>query len=152
MRIGLCVLVVVLAAFAQAHADVTLLLEEPFGSFGRMNPTGHAAVYLTGVCADSPTRLRRCEPLEKGVVISRYHKIAGYDWLAIPLVPYLYALERLEKIPTAGNSASVAALRDEYRRAHLLAIAPSDAEDRAPGGAWVQLVGSAYDRKFMVFE
>jgi hypothetical protein len=44
MRNRLWVIVFVLAAFAQAHADAAFLLEEPFGMFGSLNPTGHAAV------------------------------------------------------------------------------------------------------------
>ena len=34
--------------------------------------TGHAAVYLSGVCAETPLVLRRCGPGETGVVLSRY--------------------------------------------------------------------------------
>ena len=60
--------------------------------FGAFNPTGHAAVYLNHVCAETPTELRMCRTGEYGVVISRYHKIDGYDWIAIPLIPYLYAV------------------------------------------------------------
>jgi hypothetical protein len=152
MRIRLWAVVFVFAALiVQAHADAALLLEEPFGTFGDMTPTGHAAVYLTRVCAASPTRLRRCEPGEAGVVISRYHRIEGYDWLAIPLLPYLYAVDTLQEIPPSADARSAAALRDAYRRAHLLSIAPNDAEGRAPAGEWVQLVGSAYDRRIYGF-
>ena len=79
----------------RARADAALLMEEPYGEFGAFNPTGHAAIYLNHVCAESPTRLRPCRPGEPGAVISRYHKIDGYDWLAIPLVPYFYAVERV---------------------------------------------------------
>ena len=108
-----------------AHADVALFLEEPYGKMGAMDPTGHAAVYLTNVCASSPTRLRRCRPGEVGVVISRYHRVAGYDWLAIPLLGYLYAVDSLRKIPTSADAETVAALRDAYRRAHFLANCPT---------------------------
>ena len=55
--------------------------------------TGHAAVYLSGVCAESPIVLRKCAPGELGAVISRYDGVHGYDWLAVPLIPYLYAVE-----------------------------------------------------------
>lgn len=151
MRNRLWVIVFVLAAFAQAHADAAFLLEEPFGMFGSLNPTGHAAVYLTRVCAASPTRLRRCERSEAGVIISRYYKIGGYDWLVIPLLRYVYAVDSPQDIPRSANAQSVAALRDAYRRDHLLAIAPSNAEGRAPEGEWVQLIGSAYDRKIYGF-
>jgi len=131
---------------------VALLMEEPFGSFGAFNPTGHAAVYLDHVCADSPTELRLCRPGEYGVVISRYHKIAGYDWIAIPLVPYLYAVEDVNDIPASVDKAQVSALRDAYRREHLEELAPDDRKGRAPRGEWVQLVGSSYDRTIHGFE
>jgi len=129
------------------RADVALFLEEPFGPFGGLTPTGHAAIYLTRVCAASLTQLRRCEPGEPGVVISRYRKIAGYDWIAIPLLPYLYSVDSVQDIPRFADAKSVAALRDAYRRTHLLAIAPGEDGGRPPGGEWTQLVGSAYDRR-----
>jgi hypothetical protein len=152
MRKGLWALVFLLAVFAQAHADATLLLEEPFGIFGSLNPTGHAAVYLTRVCAASPTLLRRCQAGEAGVVLSRYPKMAGYDWVAIPVLPYLYAVDTPEEIPQSADAQSVAALRDAYSRAHLPALAPRNAEGGAPEGEWVRLVGSAYDRRIYGFQ
>ena len=139
-------------ACGRAHASMALLMEEPFGEFGAFNPTGHAAVYLSRVCADTPTRLRMCEPGEYGVVISRYHKIHGYDWIAMPLIPYLYAVEDAEEVPAWVNPKEVAELRDAYRRKHLEALAPDKKNGRAPRGEWVQLVGSAYDRKIHGFE
>ena len=89
----------------RAFGDAALLMEEPYAQFGAFNPTGHAAIYLNHICAESPTRLRRCRPGEPGAVISRYHKIDGYDWLAIPLVPYLYAVERVEDVPSTADAA-----------------------------------------------
>ena len=135
-----------------AHASVALLMEEPFGKFGAMNPTGHAAVYLNHVCAESPTELRMCEPGEYGVVISRYHKIGRYDWIAIPLIPYLYAVDDAGDVPVAVDKAQVAALRDAYRRLHLVAIAPDNKKGVAPRGEWIQLVGSSYDRTIHGFQ
>src|SRR5947209_7555682 len=94
------VLAVLLGAFGlQAGASATLLIEEPYGKLGFFTATGHAAVYLSGVCAQTPLILRRCAPGESGVVLSRYDGVQGYDWIAIPLVPYLYAVERPEDVP-----------------------------------------------------
>jgi hypothetical protein len=136
-----------------AHADIALLLEEPYGMFGSMNPTGHAAVYLPEVCADTPTHLRRCRPGEGGggIVISRYDKIGGYDWVAIPLIPYLYAVDTIDEIPHSANKELVAELRDDYRREHLLDLVPDAPHGRTPKGQWVQLVGAAYIRKIYGF-
>jgi hypothetical protein len=150
-RISLLAFLVVISSPA-ARADVALLLEEPFGGFGAMNPTGHAALYFTRICAGSPTELRRCGPNEMGVVISRYHRIAGYDWIAMPLVAYLYAVDNPAQIPVEADAALEATLRDNYRRAHLLELAPDDKKGRTPGGEWIQLVGASYDRKIYGFE
>src|SRR5579871_4535647 len=84
---------------ASARADVAVLLEEPYSYDGAFAGTGHAAVYLSNICADSPVSLRRCQPGESGVVISRYHRVAGYDWIAVPLYPYLYAVDKPQDIP-----------------------------------------------------
>ena len=135
-----------------AHASAALLLEEPFGTFGYLNPTGHAAIYLSDVCAETPTHLRRCERGEQGVVISRYHHVDGYDWLAMPVVPYLYAVDSLSKVPVSVSPASEAELRDAYRRAHLESLAPDNADGTTPGGEWPQLVGALYDRKIYVYQ
>jgi hypothetical protein len=135
-----------------AHASVALLMEEPYGRFGAMNPTGHSAVYLNHVCAASPTELRPCQPGESGVVISRYHKIGGLDWVAIPLIPYLYAVEDVSQVPQSVDKTQVNALRDAYRRKHLLELAPSGRHGKAPKGEWTQLVGESYDRTIHGFE
>jgi hypothetical protein len=146
----LFVLVVASASFASASA--TLLLEEPYGKLGFFTATGHAAVYLSGVCMETPLVLRPCAPGEFGVVISRYDGVGGYDWVAIPLIPYLYAVEKTDDIPLFVDPKVVNFLRDQYRRKHLEAVAPDLGDGEAPGGNWYELVGSAYDRTAYAFE
>jgi hypothetical protein len=144
--------VMVLACASLAGASVTLLLEEPYGRMGFFTATGHAAVYLSGVCADTPVVLRQCAPGETGVVLSRYDGVGGYDWVAIPLLPYLYAVERAEDVPLVANAKMAAFLRDRYRRKYLEDIAPDVKNGETPGGNWYQLVGSSYDRTIYGFE
>lgn len=153
-RWGTMLLLAVMALLmtTRGYASVSLLMEEPYGDFGAFNPTGHAAVYLNHVCAQSPTELRPCHDGEYGVVISRYHKIDGYDWIAMPLIPYLYAVDSLSDVPMSVNKKQVAELRDEYRRKHLLGLAPSGEYGEIPKGEWTQLVGASYDRKIHGFE
>lgn len=86
------------------------------------------------------------------MVISRYNKIGGYDWIAIPLIPYLYAVTEREDIPASADNNTVALLRDQYRREHLQALAPDNPSGQAPGGNWMQLVGSAYNRTSFTYE
>lgn len=150
LRLLLPLLVVGLTS--SLHASVALLVEEPYGEFGRMNPTGHAAVYLSNICAESPTRLRGCRPGETGAVISRYHNIDGYDWIAIPLIPYLYAVDRPDEVPSVADPETIARLRDDYRRAHLESIVPDGPNRSVPKGNWDQLIGAAYIRKIYAFE
>lgn len=135
-----------------ASASATLLLEEPYGKLGFFTATGHAAVYLSGVCAETPLVLRACRPGETGVVISRYDGVNHYDWVAIPLVPYLYAVERPEDVPLFVDAKMVAVLRDRYRREHLEAVAPDRKTGETPGGNWYELVGSSYDRTIYGFQ
>ncbi|HWY54022.1 MAG TPA: hypothetical protein VNZ03_06135 [Terriglobales bacterium] len=136
---------------SQAYAGVTLLLEEPYSYDGTFGGTGHAAVYLSRVCAESPVILRRCAPGELGAVISRYDGIAGRDWIAIPLIPYLYAVEKPENVPLSADPKLADFLRDQYRRTHLQAIAPDGPEGRAPGGRWAELLGADYRRTIYGF-
>jgi len=144
--------VMVLACVSLAGASATLLLEEPYGKLGFFTATGHAAVYLPGVCADTPLVLRSCVPGETGVVISRYDGVGGYDWIAIPLIPYLYAVDRPEEIPLFADAKMVAFLRDRYRRRYLESIVPDAKNGESPGGNWYELVGSSYDRVIYGFE
>jgi len=153
IRRGLCTLLVLMSACASlASASATLLLEEPYGKLGFFTATGHAAVYLSGVCAETPLVLRHCAPGELGAVISRYDGVGGYDWVAIPLIPYLYAVERPDQIPLFADPKMATFLRDRYRRKHLEAVAPDRDNGEAPSGNWYELVGSAYDRTAYAFE
>ncbi len=152
VRVFLPLLIGLWVTAGSAHASMSLLMEEPFGLFGSFNPTGHAAIYLNNVCADTPTRLRLCREGEMGVVISRYHKVNGYDWIAIPLIPYLYAVEDLSEVPDSATPTLETQLRETYRREHLLDVAPDDPDGTPPRGEWIQLVGAAYDRRIYGFQ
>lgn len=136
---------------APSRAQAALLMEEPYGFFGAVNPTGHNAIYFERICAQTPIRLRRCAPGELGAVISRYQGVDGYDWVAIPLLPYLYSVENASEVPERADRATVRRLRDHYREAHLSSLG----ENLSPGnfvhGGWTQLVGLSYERRIYVF-
>jgi hypothetical protein len=142
-----------LAAFCGAHAraQAALLMEEPFGFFGALNPTGHNALYFQRICAETPVKLRRCNPGEMGAVIARYQGIDGYDWVAIPLLPYLYSVEDSGQVPTHVNKEIVSRLRNHYFEARL----EDELPDVKPGdflhGGWTQLVGVTFERRIYAF-
>jgi hypothetical protein len=149
----LCVLLLFcLGSIRHAQAGATLLLEEPYSYDGTFAGTGHSAVYLSNVCSVTPVILRPCAEGESGVVLSRYDGIAGYDWIAIPVIAYLYAVDRPEAVPLFADAKLVAFLRDQYRRDYLESLAPDRPDGGTPEGNWYELVGSAYDRTIYGFE
>lgn len=143
--------VLIAGAGTPAHATVSLLLEQPYGGLGVLNPTGHAAIYLDHVCAATPLELRACRPGELGVVISRYDGISNHDWVAVPLIPYLYAVESVSDVPETVDRDQVDLLRELYRRHALESVAPDLPNGSAPDGNWYELAGSSYDRTIYGF-
>jgi len=150
-RLRSIIAVLLLLMAPKLFGQAALLLEQPYGVFGTLNPTGHAAVYLARVCAETPVQVRLCGPGETGVVISRYNGLAGYDWVAIPLIPYLYSVEDPASVPVQVDQETVNRLRSHYREAQLSALG----ENLRPGnffnGGWTELVGTAYDRRTYAF-
>jgi hypothetical protein len=146
------ILLLCLCSIPRAQARITLLVGEPYGYDAFFAGTGHAAVYLSGVCATSPVVLRLCNPGEDGVVLSRYLGIGGYDWIAIPLIPYLYAVEKQEDVPLFSDPKLVSFLRDRYRREHLESLVPDLPTGGTPDGDWYELIGASYLRTIYTFE
>jgi len=138
-------------AVPQLHSQAALLLEQPYGVFGTVNPTGHAAIYLARVCADTPIHLRLCGPGENGVVISRYKGMGGYDWIAVPLIPYLYSVDDPAQVPDQVNEETVDRLRDHYHETRLGAFGENLPPGNFINGGWTQLIGTAYDRRTYAF-
>jgi hypothetical protein len=136
---------------AQGHAQAALLMEEPYGFFGTLNPTGHNAIYFERICAETPVTLRRCQPGELGVVIARYQGVDGYDWVAIPLIPYLYSVENAADVPSHVDRETVVSLRSRYREAHLESLGPNLSAGNLVHGGWTQLLGAAYERRIYAF-
>ncbi len=134
---------------SRGHAQAALLLEEPYGFFGTLNPTGHTAVYFSRICAETPVKLRRCDPGEQGTVIARYQGIAGYDWVAMPLIPYLYSVEDASEVPERAHPAAVRRMRNLYHEDHLTGLGKD--EGNLVHGGWTQLVGASYERRIYAF-
>jgi hypothetical protein len=86
-----------------------------------------------------------------GAVLSRYQGIADYDWIAIPLIPYLYSVESASDVPAEVNRATVNRLRNRYHEAHLLALGHSVSRGNFLHGGWTQLVGVSYERRIYAF-
>jgi len=116
-------------------------MEEPFGNFGDMNPTGHAAIYLNRVCAETPRNYGAARP-ESRELSQPLSPARRYDWLAIPLIPYLYAVDNVADIPDRADAKIELRLRDHYRR-DTCPISSRRSKARIPSGEWVQLIGAS---------
>lgn len=158
----LCLLLL-LPLGAAARASMTVLVGEPFGRFGTMMPVGHAAIYLDRVCADGPLKLRMCTPGDvAGVVVARYASLGQYDWMASPVLDFLYSTERMENVPAYATPEVVWQLRQAYRERYLRAVVPDGKEGtffgdgRATGAKdlaeWWETAGMAYNRRVWAYQ
>jgi len=149
------ILLVCIAALITTRADasMTVLIGEPYGGFGTMLPVGHAVVYLDRVCADTPLHLRMCRPDEPmGVVISRYHHLREFDWMASPVMEYLYAVERPEQVPEFVTRESERALRERFREDYLRSVIPDGTEHLKQEDEWYETAGAAFDRRLWGYQ
>ena len=136
-----------------SHGAVTVLVGEPYGSFGTMMPVGHATIYLDRVCADGPLRLRMCRPDEpQGVALARYHQLGKTDWIATPILQFLYATDRPENIAAYVTREQAGDLRDLYRRQYLEALVPDGHEKDAATDEWDETAGAAFDRRLWGYQ
>jgi hypothetical protein len=133
------------------HAQAALLMEEPYGLYGAVNPTGHNAIYFENICAATPVRLRRCRPGEMGAVISRYEGVNGYDWVAIPLIPYLYSVENAGQVPLRVDHDMVVEMRNRYRETRFEKLHLDSSGGSYVRDGWLQLIGAAYERRIYAF-
>ena len=135
----------------QCHAHAVLLLEEPYGFFGTIIPTGHNAIYFEQICAETPLKLRHCKAGELGAVVTRDPDVGGYDWVAIPLLPYLYSVENPAEVPAVADRKSVWRMRHRYHETHLRTLGEKVAPGNLFKGGWALLVGMAYERRIYAF-
>lgn len=116
-------------------------------------PVGHAAVYLSRICADGPFRLRMCHPGEpQGVVVARYHAIGQYDWLASPVMQFLYATDRMEDVLPYATAENVWELRQQYRHRYLADLVPDGTERGKMMEEWWESAGVVYNRRVWGYE
>jgi hypothetical protein len=133
-----------LPAGMRAHADATLFIEAPINFLGHVSSTGHAALLVNDLCSDDHVHMRLCRSGEAGTVISRYKGIDGYDWVAMPPGPYLFAVDSPDAIPVSVTPTEVDLLRKDYRNDH-----PRSFMQDPPDDGWAQLLGASYRRQII---
>lgn len=138
-----------------ARADVSLLLHEALvGASGEAGSAGHISIYLSNICADSPIKLRLCRPGEQGVVITTYPNFGAdrpYEWMATPLLPFLYGVEEERNIPLYTNGEIRTLLRETYRQRNLRRLVPDSTDGMSPEGDWKNMLVNSFNRDTYCF-
>jgi hypothetical protein len=69
----------------------------------------------------------------------------------MPLIPYLYSVEKASDVPARVDRAQVTRMRNRYRETHLESLGDNLAEGSVVHGGWTQLLGTAYERRIYAF-
>lgn len=150
----LVIIITVIFTSNVARADVSLFVMEAIGVAGEYTGSGHTAIYLSNICADGAVRLRLCQKGEPGIVISNYPSFGNglsYEWMAIPLIPFLYGVGNEKDIPLYANGDVRNFLRETYRRNHLRTVIPDTRDGTLPKGGWRTMLTTAFNRDVYSF-
>ncbi|HEX7285138.1 MAG TPA: hypothetical protein VF532_03100 [Candidatus Angelobacter sp.] len=137
------------------RADVGLVLNESIG--GGLNGwtgSGHAALYFSNLCPETPVKLRPCAAGEPGSIVSNYNSLgedSGYEWNAVPLELVLYGVESQANRPLLAWPALRLELQERYRRLYLPAICTGAECIQNQDANWRDLVATSFVRDSYVF-
>ncbi len=144
-----------LVVSARAHAAVGVVLNESLDeSMDRITGSGHTAVYFSGICADSPIKLRLCRPGELGSVMSTYINIGedrSFEWNIVPLSIYLYGVEDPRNRPIFGSFKIKHALEERYRELYLNGYCASESCRTSGKSEWREMVAATLIRGVYIF-
>lgn len=147
-------LLLLLLSAARVRADVSLIVQGALGVSGEATGAGHASIYLSNVCAETPVRLRPCRPGEMGIVLAPYPDLGttgGYEWIAIPVLHFLHGVDDPKLVPLYVNGEIRTLLRDSYRQKYLKQLVPDVPDRLMPQGRWQEIVGALYNREIYLF-
>ena len=140
--IGL-VLSILLCSSPKAGADVGMVLNDSLDtSVARITGSGHSAIYFSGICPETPIKMRLCRSGENGSVVSNYTSLGEdqpFEWNIVPLDVYLYGVANPENRPLFASAKIKSLLETEYREKVLrdyCAAIPARPARRPNGGKW----------------
>lgn len=133
-----------------ASADIGVIINENFMQGTRFITGGHLSLYISNACADTPFSIRMCEPGEspRGIVVNRYEKISDQkqDWIAVPLIPFLYGVEDVDQAPLLTSGRVQKMLSKRFYKKHLETIIPPDNSGLIPSGSFNYIPGQTFKR------
>jgi hypothetical protein len=142
-------------ACAPAYGDVGVVLNESLDtSLARITGSGHSAVYLSNICADTPIKMRLCRPGELGSVLSNYTTLGEdqpYEWNIVPLSIYLYGVEDPQNRPIFATEKIKKALEERYREKYLSPYCAGKFCRTSNDAEWREMVGATLSRSIYIF-
>jgi len=120
----------------------------------RITGSGHSAVYLSRVCAETPVKLRLCQAGEEGSVISNYTTLGEdqpYEWNVVPLSVYLYGVEDPANRPLFGSEKVKHALEERYRLKYLDGYCEGESCQTSKSAEWREMVAATIERSVYIF-
>jgi len=139
----------------RTYGAVGVVLNESLDeSMDRITGSGHTAVYFSGICADSPVKLRLCRPGELGSVMSTYINVGEdqpYEWNIVPLNIYLYGVEDPRNRPIFGSNKIKHVLEERYREMYLGEYCASRSCQTSGKAEWREMVAATLIRGVYIF-
>lgn len=137
------------------RADVGILLNESLDtSFARISGSGHSAVYFSRICAETPVKMRLCNPGEQGSVVSNYTTLGEdqpFEWNIVPLSVYLYGVEDPQNRPLFATWKIKHVLEERYREKFLSGYCETPNCRTSNGAEWREMVGATLERSIYMF-
>jgi len=147
-------IVVCACAPLQARADIGVVIADPTNAgVSAYTHAGHAMVYLSNVCAESPIKARLCEPGEQGSVVSIYpnfHEQKPYEWNILPLSLYLEGSADPGDRLLYGSHALKEALAQHVRLGFLSEVCAGACPPETRG-YWRDLVAATIERDVFIY-
>lgn len=155
-RVGLAlILALAWLACPEARGEVGVVLNESLDtSVARITGSGHTAVYLSRVCAETPIKLRLCSPGEQGSVISNYTTLGEdrpFEWNVVPLNIYLYGVEDSRNRPLFGSFKIKHVLEERYRAKYLSDYCQTPFCKTSNKAEWREMVAATMLRSVYIF-
>jgi hypothetical protein len=153
-RLVLVLTLLVMRVLPAARADVGIVLADPTHVGASVwTHAGHTSVYLSGVCAETPVKLRLCRPGEQGSILTAYPDFderAPYEWNVVPLSLYLYGSMNAHARPLYASPALKSAQESMAAEKFLKQVCKG-ACPQLSHAYWRDLVDATTSRDIYVF-
>jgi hypothetical protein len=148
-------LALIFATLPSAYADLGVIVADPtnFGA-SRFTAAGHSLVYLSGVCAESPTHARLCSPGEQGSIVTMYpdfREAQPYAWNLVPLSLYLHGSLLPQTRLLYASTFVKQSLELHAREGILQPVCLEDHCPQLPHSYWRDMVAVTADRDLFLY-